>query len=172
MTYDLSRIRSSPPAGCRKIAGCRLQPGVGALRLGANPLPTGSQRLRMPIASCSRETLLFTLWYGMPHRPTRDADLCSASGRATSESIAQTFRDIAGVKVEDGIIFDPATVSVEEIRKDAEGYAGARASITASGPGLVARRRSTSGSCAVTPGPVDAVYPVLIEDLPAPRLRT
>ena len=25
---------------------------------------------------------------------------------------------------------------------------------------------------AVTPGPVDAVYPVLIEDLPAPRLRT
>ena len=61
--------------------------------------------------------LLFTLWYDMPHRTTRDADLLGF-GPSDLESIAQTFREIASVEVEDGITFDPASVSVEEIRKD------------------------------------------------------
>jgi hypothetical protein len=107
----------------------------------------------------------------MPHRPTRDADLLGF-GPSDLESIAQTFRDIAGVDVDDGITFDPATVTVEEIRKDA-GYAGARVLIT----GDLAKARCKTQidigfGDAVTPGPVHAVYPVLIEDLPAPRLRT
>lgn len=116
-------------------------------------------------------SLLFTIWYDMPHRPTRDVDLLG-SGSSDLESIAQTFRDIAGVEVEDGIIFDPATVSVEEIRKDA-GYAGARVLII----GEIANARCKTQidigfGDAVTPGAVHAVYPVLIEDLPSPRLRT
>lgn len=115
--------------------------------------------------------LLFTLWYDMPHRTTRDADLLGF-GPSDLESIAQTFRDIASVEVEDGIVFDPATVSVEEIRKDA-GYAGARVLIT----GEIAKARCKTQidigfGDAVTPGPVHAIYPVLIADLPAPRLRT
>ena len=115
--------------------------------------------------------LLFTLWYDMPHRTTRDADLLGF-GPSDLESIAQTFRDIASVDVEDGIAFDPASVSVEEIRKDA-GYTGARVLIT----GEIAKARCKTQidigfGDAVTPGPVNAVYPVLIEDLPAPRLRT
>lgn len=115
--------------------------------------------------------LLFTLWYDMPHRPTRDADLLGF-GPSDLESIGQTFRDIASVAVEDGITFDPATVSVEEIRKDA-GYAGARVLIA----GEIAKARCKTQidigfGDAITPGPVQAVYPVLIDDLPAPRLRT
>lgn len=115
--------------------------------------------------------LLFTLWYDLPHRTTRDADLLGF-GPSDLESISQTFRDIAGVEVEDGIVFDPATVSVEEIRKDA-GYAGARVLIT----GELAKARCKTQidigfGDAVTPGPVHAVYPVLIADLPAPRLQT
>ncbi len=115
--------------------------------------------------------LLFTLWYDMPHRTTRDVDLLGF-GPSDLESIAQTFRDIASVEVEDGIVFDPATVSVEEIRKDA-GYAGARVLIT----GEIAKARCKTQidigfGDAVTPGPVHAVYPVLIADLPVPRLRT
>lgn len=115
--------------------------------------------------------LLFTLWYDMPHRTTRDADLLGL-GPSDLESVAQTFRDIASVEVEDGIVFDPATVSVEEIRKDA-GYAGARVLIT----GEIAKARCKTQidigfGDAVTPGPVHAVYPVLIAVLPAPRLRT
>ena len=107
----------------------------------------------------------------MPHRPTRDADLLGF-GPSNLESIGQTFRDIAAITVDDGIIFDPGTVSAEEIRKDA-GYAGARVVIT----GELAKARCKTQidigfGDAVTPGPVQSEYPVLLEDFPAPRLRT
>lgn len=115
--------------------------------------------------------LLFTLWYDMPHRTTRDADLLGF-GASDLESVTQTFRDIASVAVDDGIVFDPASVAAEEIRKDA-GYVGARIFIS----GELARARCKTQidigfGDAVTPGPVDATYPVLLADLPAPRLRT
>lgn len=115
--------------------------------------------------------LLFTLWYDMPHRTTRDADLLGF-GASDLESEAQTFRDIASVAVDDGIVFDPDSVAAEEIRKDA-GYAGARILIS----GELAKARCKTQidigfGDAVTPGPVDATYPVLLADLPAPRLRT
>eukprot|EP00456_Euglypha_rotunda_P048994 TRINITY_DN39289_c0_g2_i3.p2 TRINITY_DN39289_c0_g2~~TRINITY_DN39289_c0_g2_i3.p2 ORF type:complete len:110 (-),score=26.97 TRINITY_DN39289_c0_g2_i3:355-684(-) len=53
--------------------------------------------------------LLFTLWYDMPHRATRDADLLGF-GESDLPSIAQTFRDVASVAVADGLVFDPASV--------------------------------------------------------------
>jgi len=114
--------------------------------------------------------LLFTLWYDMPHRATRDADLLGF-GASDLESVAQTFRDIASVSVDDGIVFDPASVVAEEIRKDA-GYAGARILIS----GELAKARCKTQidigfGDAVTPGPIDATYPVLLDDLPAPYLR-
>lgn len=115
--------------------------------------------------------LLFTLWYDMPHRATRDADLLGF-GPSDLESIARTFRDIASVEVEDGITFDPASVTVDEIRKNA-GYAGVQVLIA----GEIAKARCKTQidigfGDAVTPGPTEAIYPVLLDDLPAPRLRT
>jgi Nucleotidyl transferase AbiEii toxin, Type IV TA system len=114
--------------------------------------------------------LLFTLWYDMPHRATRDADLLGF-GASDQDSVAQVFRDIAAVAVDDGIVFDPASVMVEEIRKEA-GYGGVRVIIA----GDLARARCKTQidvgfGDAVTPAPVDSVYPVLLIDLPAPRLR-
>lgn len=114
--------------------------------------------------------LLFTLWYDMPHRATRDADLLGF-GASDLDSVAQAFRDIAAVSVDDGIVFDPASVTVEEIRKEA-GYGGVRVMIA----GDLARARCKTQidvgfGDAVTPAPVDSVYPVLLDDLPAPRLR-
>jgi predicted nucleotidyltransferase component of viral defense system len=115
--------------------------------------------------------LLFALWYDMPHRPTRDADLLGF-GASDLDSIAQTFQEIVSVDVEDGIIFDAASVSVEEIRKDA-GYAGVRVLITAEIAKARCKTQIDIGfGDAVTPSPVQSVYPVLIEDFPAPRLRT
>jgi hypothetical protein len=113
--------------------------------------------------------LLFTLWYDMPHRATRDADLLGF-GASDLDSVAQVFRDIAAVSVDDGIVFDPASVTVEEIRKEA-GYGGVRVVIA----GDLARARCKTQidvgfGDAVTPAPVDSVYPVLLDDLPAPRL--
>ncbi len=115
--------------------------------------------------------MLFNLWYAMAHRPTRDADLLGF-GPSDLDSIGQTFRDIASVVADDGIVFDPASVSVQEIRK-AAGYAGARVIVSAE----LARARCKTQidigfGDAVTPGPVDVVYPVLIADFPAPHLRT
>jgi predicted nucleotidyltransferase component of viral defense system len=115
--------------------------------------------------------LLFTLWYDLPHRTTRDADLLGY-GASDLESLAQTFRDIAAIVVDDGIVFDPASVVAEEIRKEA-GYGGARITINAE----LARARCKTQidigfGDAVTPGPVEATFPVLLADLPAPTLRT
>ena len=114
--------------------------------------------------------LLFTLWYDMPHRATRDADLLGF-GASDLDSVAETFRDIAAVAVDDGIVFDPASVTVEEIRKEA-GYGGVRVIIA----GELAKARCKTQidvgfGDAVTPAPVDSIYPVLLDDLPAPKLR-
>lgn len=114
--------------------------------------------------------LLFTLWYDMPHRATRDADLLGF-GASDLASVAETFRDIAAVAVDDGIAFDPASITVEEIRKEA-GYGGVRVIIA----GELAKARCKTQidvgfGDAVTPAPVDSVYPVLLDDLPAPKLR-
>lgn len=115
--------------------------------------------------------LLFTLWYDMPHRATRDADLLGL-GESDLASVAKTFRDIAAVAVDDGIAFDPTSVTVEDIRKGA-GYGGVRVIIA----GELARARCKTQidvgfGDAITPAPVDSLYPVLLDDLPAPRVRT
>jgi predicted nucleotidyltransferase component of viral defense system len=114
--------------------------------------------------------LLFTVWYDMPHRATRDADLLGF-GASDLESVAQAFRDIAAVPGEDGIVFDPASVLVEQIRKDA-GYSGVRVVMASE----LARARCKTQidvgfGDVVTPAPVDSVYPVLLDEMPAPRLR-
>ena len=75
------------------------------------------------------------------------------------------------MSVDDGIVFDPASVAVEEIRKEA-GYGGVRVVIAAD----LARARCKTQidvgfGDAVTPAPVDSVYPVLLKEMPAPRLR-
>lgn len=68
--------------------------------------------------------LLFTLWYDMPHRATRDADLLGF-GASDLDSVADVFRDIAAVEADDGISFDPASIKVQQIRKES-GYGGVR----------------------------------------------
>jgi predicted nucleotidyltransferase component of viral defense system len=115
--------------------------------------------------------LLFTLWYDMPHRATRDADLLGF-GASDLDTVARTFREIAAVTVDDGIAFDPASVTVEEIRKEV-GYGGVRVVIAGELAKARCRTQIDVGfGDAVTPGPEDSVYPVLLGDLPAPRLRT
>ncbi len=115
--------------------------------------------------------MLFALWYDMPHRPTRDIDLLGF-GPSDLESVAQKFREIAAVPAEDGLVFDPQSVAVEDIRESAV-YAGARVLISAELAGARLRVQVDIGfGDAVTPGPVQVSYPVLLADLPAPQLRT
>ena len=47
--------------------------------------------------------LLFQLWYGQPHRPTRDADLLGF-GRDDVPTLVGVFRSPCTIEVDDGIV--------------------------------------------------------------------
>ena len=59
--------------------------------------------------------LLFTLWYDMAHRPTRDIDLLGF-GPSDLHTLTETFRAIAAGACPDGLVFDASSVRAEEIR--------------------------------------------------------
>ena len=114
--------------------------------------------------------ILFDLWFDVPHRPTRDADFLGL-GPMDTEALAGTIREICGVAVDDGMEYDPASITIEEIREDAR-YGGLRVRLL----GRLGNARCTvqldvGYGDAVTPGPEEAVYPTLLDDQPPPRLR-
>lgn len=114
--------------------------------------------------------MLFDLWFDVPHRPTRDADFLGF-GPMDIEALAGTIREICAVAVDDGMAFAPASITIEEIREDAR-YGGLRVRLL----GRLGNARCTvqldvGYGDAVTPGPEEAVYPTLLDDLPPPRLR-
>jgi hypothetical protein len=114
--------------------------------------------------------LLFQLWYGQPHRPTRDADLLGF-GPDDVPTMVGVFRSICSIEVDDGIAFDPASVAGAEIRKDA-GYGGVRIDLRATLDGArLALQIDIGFGDAVTPAAEPITYPALLSDLPAPALR-
>ncbi len=115
--------------------------------------------------------LLFDLWFDEPHRPTRDADFLGF-GSANIPRIENIFRDICKIAAaEDGMVFDPASVKGQEIRKEAN-YSGIRITLMATLDGAGCPVQADIGfGDAVTPGPEEAEYPVYLNDLPVPNLR-
>jgi hypothetical protein len=114
--------------------------------------------------------LLFSLWYDQPKRPTRDADLLGFGADDTATAVA-AFREICRIEVDDGIVFDPDSVKGAEIREQA-GYGGVRIELRGALDGArIALQVDIGFGDAVTPAPEAVTYPVLIEDMPAPRLR-
>jgi hypothetical protein len=94
-------------------------------------------------------------------------------GPAEIPILEAVFRDLcAGTsEPDDGIRFQPETVRAEEIRKEAN-YAGIRVTLV----GLLAGARcpvqvDVGFGDAVTPAPEPVDYPVMLPELPAPRLR-
>ncbi|WP_419418537.1 nucleotidyl transferase AbiEii/AbiGii toxin family protein [Legionella sp. D16C41] len=115
--------------------------------------------------------LLFNLWYDMPHRPTKDIDLLGF-GVNDLAYIKRTFSEICNISANDGMRFFSESVTINTIKKD-EAYTGARVDLF----GELAKARikiqiDIGYGDVVTPGPIDAKYPVLISDLPAPKIRT
>jgi len=114
--------------------------------------------------------LLFDLWFEVPHRPTRDADFLGF-GPQDAALLGDAVRTLCNIPVDDGMVFDAGSIAIEEIREDAR-YGGLRARLV----GLLGKARSTvqldvGYGDAVTPGPEEIDYPVLLRDQPAPRLR-
>ena len=114
--------------------------------------------------------LLFDLWFDVPHRPTHDADFLGF-GSAEIPHLAKVFQHICRIEVEDGIVFQPDSVTAVEIRKEAH-YAGFRVTLM----GLLDSARcpvqvDIGFGDAVVPGPEDVHYPVLLGEMPEPKLR-
>lgn len=68
--------------------------------------------------------------YGV-RRPTRDVDAEAVRARVTADHIAQVVADLSAVDADDGLVFDLATLTVQEIREAAE-YPGLRTRVKAS----------------------------------------
>jgi len=114
--------------------------------------------------------MLFPLWGGAPHRPTRDLDLLGTGDNAVAV-LERVFREICRTPVEnDGLDFLEETILGEEVRGEQE-YAGVRITFTA---GLRKARIPMQVDIgigdAVIPEPEVATYPALL-DFPAPTLR-
>ena len=114
--------------------------------------------------------LLFALWYDEPHRPTRDADLLGF-GPDDADTLIVTFRDIAAIDLNDGIVFDPQSVRADAIRDDNQ-YGGQRVRLNGRISNVRCALQVDVGfGDAVTPDPQWVVFPVLLPDLTAPKLR-
>ncbi|MEX2488500.1 MAG: nucleotidyl transferase AbiEii/AbiGii toxin family protein [Pseudomonadales bacterium] len=114
--------------------------------------------------------LLFDLWFDVQHRPTRDADLLGF-GSSELGSLEQTFKQICAIKVDDGVVFQADSVHAEEIRSDAN-YAGVRVTLVSTLDGARSHLQIDVGfGDVVTPAPQQIEYPVLLDDLEAPKLR-
>lgn len=114
--------------------------------------------------------MLFALWFDVPHRPTRDADFLGF-GEIDSRALAEAIRKVSAIESDDGVVFDAASINVEEIREEAR-YGGLRVKLI----GYLGRTRCSlqldvGYGDAVTPGAEEADYPTLLEDVPIPRLK-
>jgi len=113
---------------------------------------------------------LFLVWKGQNYRVTRDADLLGF-GDPGLDLLTKVFHDICGVEYKnDGMIYHPDSLKVEEIREDNE-YDGVRITLV----GLLNHAQiplqiDIGFGDTVTPAPEDIEYPTLF-DSPPPQLR-
>lgn len=104
-------------------------------------------------------------------RPTKDVDLEALALRPDLAELEAAFRVIAATPAdEDGVRFDPETVTAQTIRED-DRYGGIRVHLVAHLEGARDRIQIDIGfGDAVTPGPLPLTYPTFLPDLPAPDL--
>ncbi len=114
--------------------------------------------------------MLFRVWSGTLHRPTKDLDLLSHVD-SSPEAVAATVRQlISTVVADDGMIFDPSTIDSQEIREEQE-YDGVRVFLTAYlGTARIPMQIDIGFGDAVTPEAEVKPYPTLL-DMDAPNLR-
>ena len=114
--------------------------------------------------------LLFALWFDAPHRPTRDADLLGF-GPADGERLHAVIAELCAIDSDDGLRFELGSIQIEPIREEAA-YEGLRARLVAFLGGARCHVQWDVGfGDAVTPGPQDMDYPVMLDEFPPPRLR-
>lgn len=112
--------------------------------------------------------MLLRLWSADRHRATWDVDLL---GRriASIEAIVAAVSEICAARGNDGLVFDPKSVVVEDIREENE-YAGVRVRLAWDLAGArIPMQVDIAVGEAVQPEPRFESYPTLL-DHPAPRI--
>jgi predicted nucleotidyltransferase component of viral defense system len=113
--------------------------------------------------------MLFALWTGALHRPTRDLDLLGF-GDKSDDSLAAIFRALCRVAGDDGLEFREETVEVGPIREDQE-YGGKRVTLDVRlGSARVTLQIDVGFGDAITPKAEAVTYPTLL-GMEAPTLR-
>ena len=114
--------------------------------------------------------MLFRVWAADLHRPTKDVDLLGF-GDATPDAVAAAVRQIVTTAVaDDGMRFDPTTVTAAEIREEQE-YGGVRVKLLAMlGNARIPMQVDVGFGDTIVPPPKLEVFPTLL-DQDAPRLR-
>ncbi|MFC3494428.1 nucleotidyl transferase AbiEii/AbiGii toxin family protein [Glycomyces rhizosphaerae] len=97
-------------------------------------------------------------------RPTKDIDLQATRLANDLDEVAERFRVIAAIDVEDGLAFDPASVAARTIR-DGDDYNGVRVKLM----GRLGRARLSIGvdvnfGDPIWPRPVEVTVPRLVDD--------
>lgn len=137
----------------------------------------GLERLLYRLSRCQHRdqfvlkgAMLFQLWSGEVHRPTRDLDLLGR-GDPAPERFQAVIRHICEQEVEeDGLEFHAESVLVERMKEDEE-YQGLRAKLQATLAGARIPIQIDIGfGDAINPEPNDVTYPTLL-DQPAPMLK-
>jgi len=115
--------------------------------------------------------MLFAIWGGNTHRPTRDMDLLGF-GSSDAKEVAGIFRKLLAMDgQEDGLLFDTPSISVGPIRA-IDGYGGLEVKLLAE----LDRARITiqidiGYGDVITPAPDFAQFPSLLPSFDAPRIR-
>ena len=119
---------------------------------------------------CLKGALLFSVWFDAPHRPTHDADFL-VLGLENMEQIRETMRNICAIQVNDGMVFHPSSITIQDIRQNNK-YGGYRVQLNCVlGKARCSLQLDLSFGEAITPAPEEIVFPTLLSDLLAPHLR-
>ena len=114
---------------------------------------------------------LLYAYEGLEYRPTIDLDFLAEKLNRDRDYLIGIFAEILAIPcLEDGVTFDPDTLSAESIAVDKK-YPGTRLLFTAHLDSIVHPMSIDIGfGDVVTPYPLPLDYPTLIEGLPAPNL--
>lgn len=117
-----------------------------------------------------KRAILFRVWAADLHRPTKDVDLLG-HGDPTPDAVAAKVRQIVTTSVpDDGLEFDPASVTAAEIR-EAQEYGGIRVKLVATlRSARIPIQVDVGFGDAVTPWPQVTAFPTLLGH-DAPHLR-
>jgi hypothetical protein len=114
--------------------------------------------------------MLFAIWTGAMHRPTRDVDFLGF-GETSEQRLAEVFQSFCEITApDDALRYLSNSVSVEPIRED-DAYGGKRVTLDVTlGQARIALQIDVGFGDIVTPAAETVEYPTLLE-MAAPRLR-